>query len=101
MKKPEDYFRGRPIHKVLMVCLGNICRSPLAEYLLRDKLKKAGIEDILEKSEMIPEKGASFQASVQERLLSISDWVTRSEHITDKMKEAVRRLGGGVDRWVD
>jgi len=46
MKKPEECFRGRPIHKVLMVCLGNICRSPLAEYLLRDKLKKAGIEDI-------------------------------------------------------
>ena len=28
--------------KILMVCLGNICRSPLAEGILEDKAKKAG-----------------------------------------------------------
>ena len=27
-----------------MVCLGNICRSPLAEGILQDKLKKAGLD---------------------------------------------------------
>jgi protein-tyrosine phosphatase len=27
--------------KILMVCLGNICRSPLAEGILRDKIRKA------------------------------------------------------------
>ncbi len=26
-----------------MVCLGNICRSPLAEGILKDKIKKAGL----------------------------------------------------------
>ena len=29
--------------KILMVCLGNICRSPLAEGILDDKAKKAGL----------------------------------------------------------
>jgi len=29
--------------KILMVCLGNICRSPLAEGILKDKLEKAGL----------------------------------------------------------
>lgn len=29
--------------KVLMVCLGNICRSPLAHGLLREKVEKAGL----------------------------------------------------------
>lgn len=29
--------------KVLMVCLGNICRSPLAEGILRNKAEKAGL----------------------------------------------------------
>ncbi|CAN5813946.1 low molecular weight protein-tyrosine-phosphatase [soil metagenome] len=29
--------------KILMVCLGNICRSPLAEGILREKAKKAGL----------------------------------------------------------
>ncbi len=29
--------------KILMVCLGNICRSPLAEGILKDKAKQAGL----------------------------------------------------------
>jgi protein-tyrosine phosphatase len=29
--------------KILMVCLGNICRSPMAEGILRDKSLKAGL----------------------------------------------------------
>jgi protein-tyrosine phosphatase len=29
--------------KILMVCLGNICRSPLAEGILEHKAKKAGL----------------------------------------------------------
>ncbi len=29
--------------KILMVCLGNICRSPLAEGILRDKLKRRNL----------------------------------------------------------
>ncbi len=30
--------------KILMVCLGNICRSPLAEGILKDKIKKSGLD---------------------------------------------------------
>jgi protein-tyrosine phosphatase len=30
--------------KILMVCLGNICRSPLAEGILQDKAVKAGLK---------------------------------------------------------
>src|SRR6187431_785324 len=30
--------------KILMVCLGNICRSPLAEGILQDKAWKAGLK---------------------------------------------------------
>jgi len=30
--------------KILMVCLGNICRSPLAEGILQDKALKAGLD---------------------------------------------------------
>ena len=34
------------MEKILMVCLGNICRSPLAEGILRHKLEQAGLSDI-------------------------------------------------------
>jgi protein-tyrosine phosphatase len=29
--------------KILFVCHGNICRSPMAEYMMKDLLKKAGL----------------------------------------------------------
>lgn len=31
--------------KVLMVCHGNICRSPMAEFVLKDMVEKRGIAD--------------------------------------------------------
>ena len=31
--------------KVLFVCHGNICRSPMAEFLLKDMVNKAGLAD--------------------------------------------------------
>ena len=34
--------------KILFVCHGNICRSPMAEYVLKDMVKKAGLEDRFE-----------------------------------------------------
>ena len=37
----------RPI-RVLMVCLGNICRSPTAEAVLRKKAHEAGLDDRIE-----------------------------------------------------
>jgi protein-tyrosine phosphatase len=34
--------------KILMVCLGNICRSPLAEGILEHKAKKAGLDWVVD-----------------------------------------------------
>lgn len=31
--------------KILFVCHGNICRSPMAEYVMKDLVKKAGLAD--------------------------------------------------------
>lgn len=34
-----------PAYRVLMVCMGNICRSPTAEAVLRQKLRQAGLHE--------------------------------------------------------
>ncbi len=31
--------------KIMMVCLGNICRSPMAEFVLKDMVAKRGLSD--------------------------------------------------------
>ena len=34
--------------KILFVCYGNICRSPMAEFILKDMIKKDGLEKTFE-----------------------------------------------------
>jgi protein-tyrosine phosphatase len=40
LPKPRDPHRP---YRICVVCLGNICRSPMAEFILRDKLTAAGL----------------------------------------------------------
>ena len=37
--------RKQSMIKVLFVCWGNICRSPMGEYIFKDMIKKEGIAD--------------------------------------------------------
>ena len=37
--------RGKCMIKVLFICHGNICRSPMAEFVMKDLVKKQGLED--------------------------------------------------------
>ena len=34
--------------KILFVCHGNICRSPMAEYIFKDMAAKAGVSALFE-----------------------------------------------------
>ena len=31
--------------RILFVCLGNICRSPMAEFVMKDLVEKAGLQE--------------------------------------------------------
>lgn len=35
---------NKKLFKILFVCHGNICRSPMAEFVMKDMVKKAGLE---------------------------------------------------------
>lgn len=39
---------SRPTTKILFVCLGNICRSPMAEFVMKDLVEKKGLGAHLE-----------------------------------------------------
>ncbi len=43
-KEPVTFRMGT---RVLFVCMGNICRSPMAEGLFRQMVRQAGLEDIV------------------------------------------------------
>lgn len=47
MKNVENKNQKAHI-SILMVCHGNICRSPMAEFVLKDMVKKAGLADQFE-----------------------------------------------------
>ena len=32
--------------KILFICHGNICRSPMAEFVMKDLVRKAGLEKL-------------------------------------------------------
>jgi len=36
------------MHKILFVCHGNICRSPMAEFVMKDLVEKRGLSDLFE-----------------------------------------------------
>ncbi len=35
------------MYKILFVCHGNICRSPMAEFVMKDIVRKKGLEDVV------------------------------------------------------
>ncbi len=41
----EGYMEYKTKHRILFVCHGNICRSPMAEFVMKDLVKKVGLED--------------------------------------------------------
>ncbi|MBS7382088.1 MAG: hypothetical protein KIG18_00005, partial [Candidatus Methanomethylophilaceae archaeon] len=35
------------MHRILFVCHGNICRRPMAEFLMKDIVQRSGRDDVI------------------------------------------------------
>lgn len=58
--------------KICFVCLGNICRSPMAEFIMKDKIKKLGLTSefyIASKATSSEEEGNKLYYLVEEKLI--------------------------------
>ena len=106
--------------KILFVCHGNICRSPMAEFVMKDMIRKAGLEDqfVIEsraarRDELgndthygtkakLRQMGIPF-AKRRATLISKSDYAAYDYLIAMDMEnvhDMLRRFGGDPDRKI-
>lgn len=90
-------------HKILFVCHGNICRSPMGEFILKDLVSKMGIADrfeIASAATSTEEIGNPVYPPARKKLAEhgISCEGKRARQITKKDYEYYDMLIG-MDQW--
>lgn len=76
--------------RILTICVGNICRSPTAEYLLRDQLAHRGIE-----------VGSAGLGALQGRAMDATAASLLDEHGLDASAHRARQVTPALLREVD
>ncbi len=79
--------RNKTMIKILFICYGNICRSPMAEYILKD---------MIEKRNLISQFEIASAATSTEEI-----WGGKGNPIYPPAKEELRRHGIGKTRYTD
>lgn len=80
-KALKRHFVDKPasaVKNVMVVCTGNTCRSPIAEYMLKKQLKEAGLGDV-----NVISRGTSSNADDMNPISVNSEVVLHEEGITD------------------
>ncbi|TFC76701.1 low molecular weight phosphatase family protein [Cryobacterium sp. TMS1-20-1] len=71
--------------RILIVCTGNICRSPLAEQLLRDNLRSAGIDAVVTSAGTRAMSGSAM--TPEAAALSLQYGASNTEHVARQLTE--------------
>ena len=76
--------------RIIFVCTGNTCRSPMAEIILKNKLKLAGITDVMVSSAGIsatPDLKMSLNSATALKKMGYKPYGFKSKQLTHKMVE--------------
>lgn len=71
--------------KICFVCLGNICRSPMAEFIFKQKVKESGLQDFIK----ITSKATSYEEEGNDMYPLAKEKLTK-EHIPFTLHKATR-----------
>lgn len=55
--------------------------------------------DILELLDELPDAAEDFVLSVEDKVISIRNWIDVNEHVTEKQATAIENIHQGVLRW--
>lgn len=79
--------------KITFICLGNICRSPMAEFVMKDLIKKNKLEEffslpvrVLQESTMAKEYILEQKLNLKALILSIKILRVKNSHKNSAMK---------------
>jgi len=73
--------------RICFVCHGNICRSPMAEFIFKDKLKKLNIENkfyVVSRATSYEEEGNCMHYGTKKILDKYN--IRYTKHVTKKLK---------------
>lgn len=90
------------IHKILFLCHGNICRSPMAEFVLKDLLAKAGRTDVVVESAALhtDEIGSDIHWGTRQKLTEMGiSFSPRAAWLLTAAKAREYDLLVGMDRY--
>lgn len=75
--------------RICFVCLGNICRSPMAEFIMKDKVKRLGLTDkfIIESRATSYEEEGNDMYPPAKRMLE-ENGITYTRHYAKRLEES-------------